>query len=348
MKITSSVTRNSMLAIALVCVLCVGTYARPEKPTGEVTVMEKRYKTWLKQHGKTYKSRDEWNMRFGIYQSNLKFIGFVNAQNLSYTLTDNEFADMTNFEFQTTYLGYKSHGRRRRPRNQQHSYKVGNDAVPFSIDWREKGAVTSIKNQDSCGSCWAFSAVGAVEGINQIKTGKLVSLSPQELVDCNFGFDNRGCRGGLMSKAYEFMMLNGGISSEEDYPYKGRQGICNPITARKIAASITGYVQIPERNETAMRSAVARQPISAAIDASAAELQLYSGGVFTGACGKRLNHGVVVVGYGEEEGVEHWIVKNSWGVGWGDEGYLKLQRGSSDERGVCGIAMDGSYPVKDF
>ncbi|KAG6407078.1 hypothetical protein SASPL_130060 [Salvia splendens] len=347
MNITSSVTRNNMLAIVLVCVLCVCTDARPEKPTGEVTVMEKRYKTWLKQHGKTYNSKDEWNMRFGIYQSNLKFIEFVNAQNLSYKLTDNEFADMTNFEFQTTYLGYKRKGHWL-PQNQQHSYNVGNYAIPSSIDWRKKGAVTRIKNQDSCGSCWAFSALGAVEAINQIKTGNLVSLSPQELVDCNFGLDNHGCSGGIMEKAYEFMMLNGGISSDEDYPYKGRQGLCNPIIARKIAASITGYVRIPERNETAMQAAVARQPISVAIDASASEFQLYADGVFTGSCGKKLNHGVLVVGYGKDKGVGYWIVKNSWGTGWGNKGYMKLHRGSSDKRGVCGVAMESSYPVKDF
>ncbi|XP_047947058.1 ervatamin-B-like [Salvia hispanica] len=345
MKITSPVTRNSMLAIVLVCVL--RSVCTDAKPTGEVTVMERRYNTWLKQHGKTYYSKDEWNMRFGIYQSNLKFINFVNAQNLSYTLTDNEFADMTSFEFQTTYLGYKSRGRQL-PDNQQHSFEVDNHAVPSSIDWRRKGAVSSIKNQDSCGSCWAFSALGAVEGINQIKTGELLSLSPQELVDCSLGIDNHGCRGGIMEKAYEFVMLNGGISLEADYPYKGRQGICNPILARKIAASITGYVRIPERNETAMKAAVARQPIAVAIDASASEFQLYADGVFTGSCGKKLNHGVLLVGYGEDKGVGYWIVKNSWGIGWGNKGYMKLHRGSSDRSGVCGVAMEGSYPVKDF
>ncbi|XP_047943443.1 ervatamin-B-like [Salvia hispanica] len=343
MKIASSVTRNNMLAIVLVCILCICSDARTEKPTEEAAVMKKRYKTWLKQHKKTYRGDEEWNMRFGIYQSNVRFIEFVNAQNLSYKLTDNQFADMTNFEFQTTYLGYKS---RKRPRNQQQSYEVGNYAIPSSRDWRKKGAVTKVKNQGACGSCWAFSALGAVEGLNKIKTGKLVSLSPQEILDCNLGIGDLGCRRGYMEKVYEFAMLNGGISSEEDYPYKGKQSMCNLITARKIAARITGYVRIPERNESAIRAAVARQPIAVAIDASAPELQLYSSGIFTGSCGKKLNHGVLVVGYGTENGVKYWIVKNSWGTGWGDKGYIKMRRGTSDKSGICGISMEASYPVK--
>lgn len=153
MKNTSSVTRNYMLAIMLVSILCITSGARPEKITKEATVMEKRYKNWMKQHSKTYENKEEWNMRFGIYQSNLKYIEFINAQNLSYKLTDNQFADMTNFEFQTTYLGYKS---RKHSHKQQHSYKVGNYALPSSIDWRKRGAVTSVKNQGSCGTIYFF------------------------------------------------------------------------------------------------------------------------------------------------------------------------------------------------
>ncbi|XP_041993993.1 cysteine proteinase COT44-like [Salvia splendens] len=197
-------------------------------------------------------------------------------------------------------------------------------------------------------SCWAFSTLGAVEGLNKIKTWNLISLSPQEILDCNLGIGDQGCRSGCMEKVYEFAVLNGGISSEEDCPYKGKQSMCNPITARKIAARITGYVRIPERNESAIRAAVARQPIAVAIDASAPELQLYSSGIFTGSCGKKLNHGVLVVGYGIENGVKYWIVKKSWGTGWGDKGYIKTSRGTSDKSGICGISMEASYPVKNI
>lgn len=151
-----------------------------------------------------------------------------------------------------------------------------------------------------------------------------------------------------MEKAYEFMILSGGLTAEKDYPYKGKQGICDASKAIKKAARITGYVRIPESNEKAILAAVASQPVAVAIDGGGLEFQLYSSGVFTGSCGNSLNHGVLIVGYGVEKGVKYWIVKNSWGIGWGNKGYIKLERGSSDKSGICGINMDASYPTKYF
>lgn len=151
-----------------------------------------------------------------------------------------------------------------------------------------------------------------------------------------------------MEKAYQFMILSGGLTTDKFYPYTGIVGICNITKAIMKAARITSYNHIPANNERAIQAAVANQPVSVAIDGGGLEIQLYSSGVFTGSCGNSPNHGVAIVGYGAEKGVKHWIVKNSWGTGWGNRGYIKLQRGTSDKSGICGINMDASYPTKSF
>ncbi|KAJ8568017.1 hypothetical protein K7X08_020739 [Anisodus acutangulus] len=263
--------------------------------------MMKRYQNWLQKYSQKYQDKDEWNMRFGIYQSNVQFIDFFNSLNLSYNLSDNAFADMTNQEFNSKYLG----------------------------------------------SCWAFSAVAAVEGINKIKTEKLVTLSEQELVDCDVS-DNQGCNGGFMKDAFYFIKKNGGITTEENYPYIGKDQKCNTTKAKQHAVTISGYEKVPD-NEEALQAAVIKQPVSVAIDAMGYDFQLYSGGIYSGIfCGHMLNHGVTLIGYGvEEDDEKYWLVKNSWGTYWGEDGYIKIKRGSNDNKGTCGIAMQASYPLKE-
>ncbi|KAF3657692.1 Thiol protease [Capsicum annuum] len=308
--------------------------------------MLKRYKNWLHKHRRNYHNKDEWNMRFGIYQSNVQFIDSFNSVNHSYTVTDNAFADMTNQEFTSTYLGYKQ------PRQQDvadidYNVTYYKSKLPVSVDWRKNGAVTPVKNQKDCGSCWAFAAVAAIEGINQIKTGELVSLSEQALVDCDVYSDNQGCGGGFMNNAFAFIIENGGITTQENYPYIGKEQSCNTRKLKQHAVTISGYEKIAP-NEESLQVAINKQPISVAIDASGYGFQFYSAGVYTGYCGHRLNHGVTLIGYDvEENGEKYWLVKNSWGTKWGEGGYIKIKRGSNDNRGTCGIAMQASYPLKD-
>lgn len=188
--------------------------------------------------------------------------------------------------------------------------------------------------------------MAATEGITKLKTGKLVSLSEQELVDCDTRSVNQGCQGGLMNYAFKFIIRNNGLSAEANYPYKGVDGICMKNDDESPAAKITGYEVVPA-NEEALLKAVAHQPVSVAIDASGAAMQFYSSGVFTGECGSQLNHGVTAVGYGtsDDDGTKFWLVKNSWGTSWGEDGYIRIQRDVEVRGGLCGITMKASYPT---
>ncbi|KAK3129444.1 hypothetical protein QOZ80_6BG0479660 [Eleusine coracana subsp. coracana] len=207
------------------------------------------------------------------------------------------------------------------------------------------GAVTPVKDQGRCGSCWAFSTVAVVESIHQIRTGKLVSLSEQELVDCDTL--DAGCDGGIAYRALRWITSNGGITTESDYPYTGVTGACDRSKLSNSAVAIAGLGRVPTRSEAALASAVAGQPVAVSIEAGGPNFQHYKKGVYNGPCGTKLNHGVTVVGYGQEEGGDkYWIVKNSWGEAWGDKGYIKMRKDVAGvPEGLCGIAIRPSYPV---
>lgn len=194
-------------------------------------------------------------------------------------------------------------------------------------------------------ACWAFSATGAMEGINKIVTGSLVSLSEQELIDCDRSY-NSGCDGGLMDYAYQFVVKNHGIDTEEDYPFQGGGKSCNKGKLKRHVVTIDSYTHVPPSNEKILLQAVATQPISVGICGSERAFQLYSKGIFNGPCSTTLDHAVLIVGYGSENGVDYWIVKNSWGMHWGMDGYIHMLRNGGNSEGVCGINMLASYPVK--
>ncbi|KAK7386410.1 hypothetical protein VNO78_26623 [Psophocarpus tetragonolobus] len=307
------------------------------------------YEEWLVKHQKVYNGLGERDKRFQVFKDNLRFIQEHNAQNNSYKVGLNKFADITNEEYRAMYLGTKSDAIRMHMKTKstghRYTYNAG-DRVPLHVDWRLNGAIAPIKDQGACGSCWAFSTVAAVEAINKIVTGKFVSLSEQELVDCDKAY-NEGCNGGLMDYAFEFIIKNGGIDTDKDYPYRGYDGICDPTKKNAKIVTIDGYEDVPSYNENALKKAVAHQPVSVAIEGSSKALQLYESGVFSGRCGTNLDHGVVIVGYGSENGVDYWLVRNSWGTGWGEDGYFKIERNVRASTGKCGIAMQVSYPVKN-
>ncbi|KAL5713370.1 cathepsin L [Ranunculus cassubicifolius] len=302
------------------------------------------FHSWCNQHGKTYTTEQEKLYRLKVFQDNLDFINQHNSnQNSTYTLELNSFADLTHDEFKASRLGLKVQATRQRLSLQSESSSVRD--VPASIDWRSKGAVTPVKDQASCGACWAFSSTGSIEGINQIVTGSLVSLSEQELVSCDRSY-NSGCEGGLMDYAFKWIIQNKGIDTEDDYPYQAGDGVCNKNKLKRHVVTIDSYKDVPESDEKKLLQAAANQPVSVGICGSERSFQHYSKGIFTGPCSKSLDHAVLIVGYGSENGVDYWILKNSWGTSWGMKGYMHMIRNSGDKEGVCGINMLASYPVK--
>lgn len=307
------------------------------------------YESWLVHNRKNYNALGEKEKRFQIFKDNLKFIDEHNADDSkTYKLGLNKFADLTNDEFRSTYLGRKKSSSsmlKTKVKSDRYLFKEG-DQLPESVDWRANGAVSAVKDQGQCGSCWAFSTIAAVEGINQIVTGDLLSLSEQELVDCDTTY-NSGCDGGLMDYAFEFIINNGGIDTESDYPYKGTGGTCDQYRKNAKVVTIDGYEDVPENDEMALQKAVAHQPVSVAIEASGSAFQFYQSGVFTGHCGAELDHGVAAVGYGTDNGQDYWIVRNSWGGDWGESGYIRMERNVKNVKtGKCGIAVEASYPIK--
>ncbi|KAK4351929.1 hypothetical protein RND71_027447 [Anisodus tanguticus] len=256
------------------------------------------FDSWCQQHGKIYSSEQERVYRFKVFEENYVYITEFNSKgNSSYTLGLNAYSDLTHHEFRNSFLGLSSSAndfiRLKRGSNSVGVLSdVGDVDIPSSLDWRDKGAVTNVKNQGSCGACWSFSATGAMEGINKIATGSLVSLSEQELIDCDRSY-NDGCGGGLMDYAYEFVIKNGGSDTEKDYPFKEREGTCNKNKLERHVVTIDGYTDIPQYDEDKLLKAVATQPVSVGICGSERGFQSYSKGIFIWAMFyERLDHAV--------------------------------------------------------
>ncbi|WVZ63095.1 hypothetical protein U9M48_012760 [Paspalum notatum var. saurae] len=329
--------------------------------------MMERFQRWKAAYNKSYATAEEERRRYRVYARNMVYIEATNAEaeaaGLTYQLGETAYTDLTNQEFMAMYTAPPSSSQddeddvavittRAGPvdaaaaGHRLPAYLNLSTAAPASVDWRTSGAVTPVKNQGQCGSCWAFSTVAVVEGIYQIRTGKLESLSEQELVDCDTL--DHGCDGGISYRALEWITTNGGITTEDDYPYTATTDACNKAKLSHNAVSIAGFRRVATRSEASLANAVAGQPVAVSIEAGGDNFQHYTKGVYNGPCGTSLNHGVTVVGYGQEPdgGDRYWIIKNSWGAAWGDGGYIKMKKDVAGKpEGLCGIAIRPSYPL---
>mmetsp|Transcript_12522 Transcript_12522/g.10756 ORF Transcript_12522/g.10756 Transcript_12522/m.10756 type:complete len:337 (-) Transcript_12522:85-1095(-) len=307
----------------------------------DVDEVRSLFHSWKSEHQKYYQSLEEETFRLAIFTENLAKINEMNSQpdsKATFGLT--QFADLTEEEFGSIYTGYNPESKKYNPEN----VVILNDKdLPDSVNWTAQGAVTPVKNQGECGSCWSFSTTGSTEGLNFIKTNKLLSFSEQQLMDCSYKYGNKGCLGGLMDDAFKYI-IDKGIETEEEYPYKMRFDIKCHYDASKVVFNISGYTDVASNSVSQLEAAAVQQPVSVAVQANQASWQFYTGGIITKDCGDKLDHGVLVVGYGTESSTDYWIVKNSWGEKWGEQGYLRIERSGQN---LCGILDQPSYPVKN-
>ncbi|XP_062888514.1 procathepsin L-like isoform X1 [Mobula hypostoma] len=329
-----------LLSVTLLAVLLAVVAASSIDPA-----LNEDWEKWKLLHEKQYTEEEEIVRRM-VWEKNFRFIEYHNLEYMkgkhTYDLKMNHFGDLTLEEFNKLMNGFRLPKSRN---STEHLLKFRESVeIPQEIDWREKGYVTPVKNQGSCGSCWAFSAVGALEGQTFKRTKKLVSLSEQNLVDCSWEQGNAGCRGGWMENAFLYVHKNNGIDSEVGYPYTGREGTCAYEVEFK-ASRCSNYYFVSQGNEQALAQAVAQVgPVSVAVDATHQSFMFYHSGIYYEPnCQTYLmSHAMLVVGYGSEHGLNYWIVKNSYSTQWGNQGYILM---SKDRDNNCGIVTHAVFPV---
>jgi len=292
---------------------------------------------YVEQYQKSYQTNDFFG-KFETFKSNLDIIVAHNAKNLPYKLAVNQFADMSASEFAATMTGLNTNLAMPYAMEQLNAPVVGLTAEP--IDWVAKGKVNAVKNQASCGSCWAFASTAPLESRYSIEKGSLYDLSEQQLVDCSGSTGNNGCNGGLMSNAYEYLKKAGGSCLSVDYPYTAKDESCKTTCAAKV--EVTGYKTVAT-NDDAHIEALQSGPVAVALAASSSAFQFYSSGILTACTDRSINHGVTMVAYGVEGNTEYYTIRNSWGASWGDAGYIKIAARNK----LCGLTTStfDAYPL---
>ncbi|KAF2074261.1 hypothetical protein CYY_004435 [Polysphondylium violaceum] len=298
---------------------------------------------WMSHRNALYSSVD-FHDKYENFKSNYDFIANWNDKQSSTILGLNDFADLSNKEYRETYLGTTYDVSDLEESTRLNQIFVGD--VPNHLDWRVQGAVSHVKDQGRCGSCWSFSTVGAIEGSNFVKTGVMTTLSEQQLVDCSKTYGNHGCNGGLMEPSFQYVIDNGGLMTETNYPYTATdKAACKFDASKGPITTISAYNTTVRGSEDSLLQAVQLNPIAVAIDAGQRSFQLYKSGVYydSNCSSYRLNHAVLLVGYGVEHTTNspYWIVKNSWNTVWGNQGYIMMAKGSNH----CGIASMASYSI---
>lgn len=291
-----------------------------------------KFQAFLKEHSKKYNTIEEYTARFLLFKTNfekMEALSISPERKSTYNIGITKFFDLSPQEFRTIYLNLKI-TLLDLIKAQSTPFELNGETVPQTFDWRDEGAVNPIKDQGACGSCWAFSTVANLEGIYYVKSKKSINLCEQQLIDCDS--DDNGCDGGLMENALKYVKTNG-LGLSKDYPYKAKKGTCKKVHP---AIHIKGFHFAPSQDEESIKEMLVKTgPLSIAINAE--PLQFYSSGIIdanASECDPQgLNHGVAIVGYGSEQGNSYWVIRNSWGENWGEEGYFRIALG----KGICGV-----------